>query len=322
MKARDDKTDAAKLRQREESAGRPRAVRSLESVESLSPEATRRLLHSLRVHQIELEAQNEELRRTQVELDASRARYFDLYDLAPVGYITVSEPGLILQANLTSATLLGVMRDDLVRQPLTRFICTDDQDKFYLLRRQLLATGEPQTCELRLVKSGGTFFWANLAATVVPKLSPSHRPDADGTPVLRIVLSDVTEHLRTQQLLAWEKSALEMVGGATSLHEMLDRLMLGLEQQLPGALCSVLLLDDNGINLRHGAAPSLPEAYNRNVDGVAIGPTVGSCGTATYAKRQVIVSDIGSDPLWADYRELAQTHNLHACWSTPICCVR
>ena len=96
MKARDDKTDEAKLRQREESAGRARSARSLESVESPSPEATRQLLHALRTHQIELEAQNEELRRTQVELDVARAQYFDLYDLAPVGYITLSEPGLIL----------------------------------------------------------------------------------------------------------------------------------------------------------------------------------------------------------------------------------
>ena len=96
------------------------------------------MLHELRVHQIELEMQNEELRRTQAELEASRARYFDLYDLAPVGYFTLSEKGLILEANLTAATLLGVARGDLVKQPLPRFILPEDQDIYYLHRKQLL----------------------------------------------------------------------------------------------------------------------------------------------------------------------------------------
>ena len=123
---------------------------------------------------------------------------------------------------------------------------------------------------------------------------------------------------RVAEVLAWEKSALELIVGALSLHEVLDGVMLGLEKQSPGALCSVLLLDPDGIHLRHGAGPSLPDAYNRLIDGVAIGPAVGSCGTAAYANRQVIVSDIGSDPLWADYRELALGHGLRACWSTPI----
>ena len=123
---------------------------------------------------------------------------------------------------------------------------------------------------------------------------------------------------RGAELLAWEKNALELVVSALSLHEVLDGLTRSLEKQSPGALCSVLLLDADGIHLRHGAGPSLPDAYNRLIDGVAIGPAVGSCGTAAYANRQVIVSDIGSDPLWADYRELALGHGLRACWSTPI----
>ena len=84
---------------------------------SRSPEATEQVLHELEVHQIELEMQNDELRRTQSELEAARARYFDLYDLAPVGYVTLSETGLILEANLTAAQMLGVDRRALVKQP-------------------------------------------------------------------------------------------------------------------------------------------------------------------------------------------------------------
>ena len=101
------------------------------------------------MHQIELEMQNEELRRAQVELDAARARYFDLYDLAPVGYCTVSEEGLILEANLTAATLLGVARGALVKQPLTRFILTEDQDIYYLHRKQLFETTGGRTAGVR-----------------------------------------------------------------------------------------------------------------------------------------------------------------------------
>ena len=109
--------------------------------------------------------QNEELRRAQGELEASRARYFDLYDLAPVGYFTLSEQGLILEANLTGAGLLGVARSALVKQPLTRFILPEDQDIYYRHRKQLFETGAPQVCELRMLRADAAPFWARLEAT-------------------------------------------------------------------------------------------------------------------------------------------------------------
>jgi PAS domain S-box-containing protein len=140
----DDLRRRAEDRARETAAEMPERLRTLSSEESLT------LLHDLRVHQIELEMQNEELRRTQEELEASRARYFDLYDLAPVGYFTISDNGLILGANLTAATLFGVARGALAKQPLTRFIVPEDQDRYYLHRRRLFATGAPQVLELRL----------------------------------------------------------------------------------------------------------------------------------------------------------------------------
>ena len=174
------------LRQRAE-AHFPHALSS-DDVEALSPAATRRILHELRVHQVELEMQNEELRESQVALEEVRSRYFDLYDLAPVGYCTVSEKGLIMQANLTAASLLGTTRSALVRQVLTRFIHKEDEDGFYLRRKKLVETGEPQTCELRMVKSGGAQIWVHLAATV------AH--DAQGGFEMRIVLGDITERKR------------------------------------------------------------------------------------------------------------------------------
>lgn len=139
----------------------------------ISPVEIRKTIHELRVHQIELEMQNEELRAAQIEIDAARARYFDLYDLAPVGYCTLSEKGLILEANLTAATELGVSRTALVGQPFSRFINKDDQDNYYIHRKKTFSAGdagnkgEPMECELRLVKSDGSFFWAHLTSIAI-----------------------------------------------------------------------------------------------------------------------------------------------------------
>ena len=134
------------------------------------------------------------------------------------------------------------------------------------------------------------------------------------------VAVDISARTQAQQLLAWEKTALESINRTAPLGTVLDGLMLSLEEQLPGALCSVLLLDADGVHLRPGAAPSLPDVYNQALDGLAIGPTVGSCGTAAHSGRQIIVSDIETDPLWAVCRELVTSYDLHACWSTPIHC--
>ena len=185
--------DAANLRQQAEEVAREEAAPSPQGLEPLSPEETRRTLHELRVHQIELEVQNEELRRAQAELDAARARYFDLYDLAPVGYCTVSEEGLILEANLTAATLLGVARGALGKRPLNRFILKEDEDIYYLRRKELFETAAPQACELRMVKTDGTQFWARLESTAAR--------DEGGAPVLRVVLSDITDRKRAEATL-------------------------------------------------------------------------------------------------------------------------
>jgi signal transduction histidine kinase len=105
--------------------------------------------------------------------------------------------------------------------------------------------------------------------------------------------------------------------GREGLSRTLDALIHLVEQKSGGMLASVLLLDERG-TLRHGAAPSLPAAYNQAIDGLAIGEAIGSCGTAAYRGERVVVSDIRADPLWKDYRDLAEEHGLRACWSTPI----
>ena len=123
----------------------------------MSLAATQALLHELEVHQIELELQNQELRKAQRDLEASRSRYFEHFDLAPVGYCTLSGKGLLQEANMATTDLLGLPRAALIHQPFTRFILPEDQDTFYLLRKRLLEQGGTQGCELRLVSSDTNF---------------------------------------------------------------------------------------------------------------------------------------------------------------------
>ncbi|MBF0527792.1 MAG: PAS domain S-box protein [Deltaproteobacteria bacterium] len=171
-----------------------RTVELQQANERLLLEITERKLaqEELRVHHTELEMQNEELHLTQAKLDASRARYFDLYDMAPVGYLTVDEKGMILEANLTAANLLGVKRSDIKAQSLTRFIFPEDQDVYYLRRKLLFETEKPQMLEIRALRRDGSHFWARLETTVA-------QDDENGRPVCRVVISDITEHKGAEQ---------------------------------------------------------------------------------------------------------------------------
>ena len=125
------------------------------------------LVHELQVHQIELEMQNDELRRAQVELEAAHDRYVDLYDFSPAGHFTLDIHGTIVEANLRAGTLLGINRKDLIRQPLARFIASDDQDIFHRHCQDVLKTGTRQTCEVHLRKKADASCCIYLASLAV-----------------------------------------------------------------------------------------------------------------------------------------------------------
>lgn len=177
-------THAANLRRRAEARVEedPREVPT--ELEGLSLDEVQKMLHELQVHQIELEMQNEELRRSRAELEASRERYFHLFDLAPVGYFTLTEDGRTLEANLTGAKLLGVSRSDLLDRPFTRSIHPEDQDVYYHHRRVVVNAGSAATCELRMVRADGSTFLALLES------APS-RPVEDHA-TFRTVVSDIS----------------------------------------------------------------------------------------------------------------------------------
>jgi PAS domain S-box-containing protein len=199
MRHEDEKPEGlAHLRLQAEEIAKKQGVPSPENLATLSRDEALKLVHELRVHQIELTMQNQELRRAQAELDATRERYFDLYNLAPVGYFIVSHEGRILEVNLTGANLLDLPRAALVTQPITRFIFKEDQDVYYLHRRDLLATGQAHTCELRMVKTDGAPFWVRMMATLQdPSTDP--RRGKGGPPQSRVVLSDISEQKRMEQ---------------------------------------------------------------------------------------------------------------------------
>lgn len=181
------------LRQRAEALAGSKTALELGELQDLSVQTLHTMLHDLHVHQIELDMQNDQLRQTQQDLDGARARYFDLYDMAPVGYCTVDERGFILEANFTTALLLGGVRNDLVNKPVSRFIVKSDQDAYYRCHKALFSEGLPQVCELQMLKRGGTPFWVNM------RLSAAQ--DSTGAPVQRLVLVDISERKRMDALL-------------------------------------------------------------------------------------------------------------------------
>ena len=150
-----------------------------------SPVDIESLIHELRVHQIELTMQNEELRRIQQELEQTKNQFAHLYDFSPVGYLSISEKGVIEKANLTIASILGVERGNLIGKWLTHFVQKEDQDIFYRLRARLLETQAPQVCELRLLADGGKAFYARLECLIV-KTKDDHIDE------IRVAVSDVT----------------------------------------------------------------------------------------------------------------------------------
>ena len=149
------------------------------------------MVHELRVHQIQLEMQNEQLRTAQTEIDISRSRYFELYDMSPVGYCTSNEAGIIEEVNLTLANLLGLPRSKLLMKPLSSLIYRDDQDNYYLKTKLMKVNGQPFSCELRMLTSDRELLWVHLAS--------SSRKKADGTVEFHIGVSDITEQRMLQQ---------------------------------------------------------------------------------------------------------------------------
>jgi diguanylate cyclase (GGDEF)-like protein/PAS domain S-box-containing protein len=217
----------------------------------------------------------------------------------------------IVRCNHSFATMFGYQVDDLTGVSTDRLHPSNKQyqengDSAYAaIELEGVHAGD-----IQLKRRDGTVFWVERTLISVD------RPNLSKGAIW--VVHDIDQRKRAGVLREEQGRVLEMIAMSTPLNKVLDSLARLVESQLTGMAASVLLLDVDGVHMRHGAAPSLPDAYVQILDGTSVGPKVGSCGTAIYRGEPVIVDDILQDPLWEDYRTLAETYGFRACWSTPI----
>jgi diguanylate cyclase (GGDEF)-like protein/PAS domain S-box-containing protein len=203
-----------------------------------------------------------------------------------------------------TSDMLGLSDMDLHAPEIASAFLADEQE--------ILRSGKPLIDkEEYIVDAAGNTKW--FLSTKVPL-----RDDDKEIFGLVGIARDITERKREDALRKGQAHILEMIALSADLPDVLEHLMRLVESQLSGIFGSVLLLDDDGQHLKHGAAPSLADDYVKLIDGISVGPKVGSCGTAVYRREPIIVTDIMSDPLWEDYRDLVKPYGYRSCWSTPI----
>ena len=243
--------------------------------------------------------------RAESAVRTSEEKYRDLINASPDAICVVDADGKCILVNPACVNLAGRSQDELIGSSIT--------DTYLAEERHLLAN------RLEKLKAEGSFRFERKFLRKNGELIPVEVSlSALRGRHYQAIIRDISQRKRREGLLAGENRVLEMVAKGDSLSDILEMLCLLVEEQSSGVLASILLMDANGKQLRHGAAPNLPKAYTEAIDGAFIGSSVGSCGTAAYRAEQVIVSNIATDPLWDAFRDLALSHSLLACWSTPI----
>jgi PAS domain S-box-containing protein len=243
--------------------------------------------------------------RAEAALRTSEEKYRDLINASPDAVCVIDADRRYVLVNPAGVELSGVPEHELIGSSIVESYLPEELHLFQERFDKLKAEGSLRF-ERKFVRGNGEVIPVEVSLTALRGQ------------YYQAIIRDISQRKRREALLAGENRVLEMLAKGESLHDILDSLCLLVEGQSTGVIASILLIDPNGKQLRHGAAPHLPKTYTEAIDGTFIGPAVGSCGTAAYRAEQVIVSDIAVDPLWADFRELALAHSLRACWSTPI----
>ena len=248
------------------------------------------------------------------EMQFSNEKFSKAFSASPDGLaITVIETGKFVEVNEGYCTLFGFAREEMIgRTSFELGIWQNIQDRERVIA-ELKKNNGVRNRELHMQTRSGKPMIMLLNAEFMK---------IGGDPCFLSVLHDVTDRMKAEKALRaseeTQRQVLEMIAGGQSMTKTLDAFLRMIESQLGDVFCSILLLDPDGVHIRHGAAPSLPVEFIKQIDGLAIGSSAGSCGTAAYRQQPVYVADISTDPLWADYREYALPYGLRSCWSTPI----
>ena len=233
----------------------------------------------------------------------------EVVNTVPTQLWSSSPDGAVDFFNQHVLDFVGMSLEDLSGWNWQVAVHPDDRGKFVAEWVSDLKAGHSLDSEVRLRRADGEYRWFLIRRVPL-------RDEAGNILKWYGVLTDIEDRKRAEALLSGEKRVLELVAKGNPLAEILDSLCRLVEGQASDALASILLVQ--GDRLKHGGAPSLPKAYTDAIDGVLIGPSVGSCGTAAYRGQQVVVEDIATDSLWTNFRDAALPHGLHACWSTPV----
>jgi diguanylate cyclase (GGDEF)-like protein/PAS domain S-box-containing protein len=240
-------------------------------------------------------------------LRESEHRYRQVFETnSAIKLIVDPENGAIVEANPAACVFYGYPADVFTRMTIFDLATVPREDVLQAMRR---AASAAQIYQFR----------HRIASGELRDVEVYTGPIADGARTLLCsIVHDVTDRKRSEALVELDRELLEMIATGVPLSDVLRAVALKFEEYSPGALCSVLLVSSDGAHLEHAAAPSLPDEYCAAIDGVGIGPGVGSCGTAAHRGEMVVVTDIADDPLWVEFRDLALRHGLRSCWSSPI----
>ncbi|TXT46336.1 MAG: signal transduction histidine kinase nitrogen specific NtrB [Limisphaerales bacterium] len=246
-------------------------------------------------------------------LAAVEAKYRTIVENAVEGIFQTTPEGRFLTVNTAMARMLGygspkemlAANMDIARQ---LFVRPAEREEF---RQRLERDGSVTGFEYECFRRDGSRVWLSESARAV-------RDETGRTTCYEGVVEDITARRRKDALLLGQKQVLEMIASDRPLKQTLEALLHLVESQVPGFICCISLLDEDGHRLRHGAAPSLPHAFWQAFDGLAIGPDTGTCGAAVFRNSPVTAEDLARDPLTAPFSELAARHNLRACSSIPI----
>ncbi|HZS10101.1 MAG TPA: PAS domain S-box protein [Blastocatellia bacterium] len=249
-----------------------------------------------------------ERKRMEEALQGSYNLLNSIFECTPDAFFVKDIEGRYVMMNSAGAALLGRPPAGVIGRGDAELFSPESAREIIEGDRRIVASGKPLTYERESTAAGVTRTWLTTKGI--------YRDQSGKILGVFGISRDITERKWAESLIEGQKRILEMIATGVPFSEVLEALVRFIEGQSGRGRCSLLLLE--GDRLRHGAAPTLPEEYCRAIDGVVIGPEVGSCGTAAHDRRIVVASDIASDPLWSDHRDLALKHGLRACWSRPI----